>query len=143
MPPPSPHGWLRPSLVAMTGAGASWLVTLLVLGNNGLQYAVSGEFFRAFATPMAYLAAAGAAFLAALVAARVTGLSRQELPTVLAALLVLDLLLAVASTVLIGELEPPNIPIVFLVVSAWGLQFAGVALGSRLGGRTESDVLRR
>jgi hypothetical protein len=114
------------ALVALAGSGASWLTTILVLGNEGLQFAVSGDVIRVFAKPIATLSAAGAAFIASFVVAWIVRLSDGQIRNVVGYVFALDALMVAASIVLVGELELPSAPTIFLVLSAGGLQLLAV-----------------
>jgi hypothetical protein len=126
---------VRPVLLALVAAVASWAAIFVLLGNNGLQYAVSEEFTRVFANPPAMIASALVAFGVAFAMARVTVMTRRDLPTLVATLIAANAVLTVLATVLAGELELPHARTIFLVLSAGGLQILAVAVAGWFAGR--------
>lgn len=109
---------------AAAGAVASWLVLALVLGNAGLQQTLSLGPLVPEGALGAYLAAGVITVVAGYLAGDVRGV---------VALLVVDVLGAIAATIAVGELEPVNVPAILVVITAVGLQPVGFLVGTMVG----------
>lgn len=125
-------------VVAAAGATASSGTTVLLLGNPGLQRAVTGTLPELFGASAAFVAAGAVAFALTFVLARALRLAPRDVWAVALVLLALDVLATGAASLLVGELSVANpgpLGMVFLVLSALGLQFVAAAAGVWLGAR--------
>lgn len=121
----------RPWLVGASVAIGSWVILLLVLGNVGLQQAVSRG-------PLSTDRAVG--FLLIVLWSGLVGLAaatptRPAVGAGIAAMLLLDVAAALVGVLLVGELGPDDLARVFVVVSALGLQPLGFVVGALLKAR--------
>lgn len=117
------------------GAGlvclASWLGLLLGAGNVGLQRSVSVGPWTLVEHPGGLVLAAALAFLVALAVTWMAGPGRQNPLRLVAAVLIGDAIGAlVLAPAAVGELTVLNAPVVFVALTALGLQPLATVLGA-------------
>ena len=122
----------RAIVAATLTAVASWAVLLLVLGNVGLQQTISLGPLR----PDGVIVAYGAMGLVAAIGGWIgtSGATLRSGTPGIVALLVIDLVAAIAATFVIGELELVDVPAVLVVITGVGLQPVGFFVGSAVAG---------
>lgn len=119
----------------VVGAGlvclASWIGLFLGAGNVGLQRSVSVGPGTLIEHPVGLVLAAVLAFVVALALTWVTGPSRKNALRLVAAVLIGDALGSlVLAPVAVGELTVLNAPVVFVALTALGLQPLATFLGA-------------
>ena len=123
---------MRTAIAATAVCLLSWLGLLIGAGNVGLQRAVAIGPTTLLEVPLALALAAGSAVLVGALAGR-SGVSALPL---LGAVLVGDLIgAALLAPILVGELELVHSPVVFVAISALGLQPLGALFGARVARR--------
>lgn len=121
---------LRLPLLAAAIALPSWVAVIVLLGNVDLQRSVTGRLFLPLDRPIVLLAIGLIAFAFGFAGARMVRAARAELVALAACLAAVNLMGAVAATLVVDELELQNTPIVFVVLSAYGALFLGGLLGA-------------
>jgi hypothetical protein len=129
---------LRLPLLAAAIALPSWVAVIVLLGNVDLQRSVSVGLFLPLERPIVLLAVGLVAFAPGFVGGRMARVGLTDLVPLGAWLAVANLVAALAATVLVDELELPNTPIVFIVLSAYGALYVGGLVGAWLA--THADV---
>lgn len=110
---------------------ASWFGLALGAGNVGLQRSVSVGPGTLFEHPLGLVPAAGLAFLATMTVTWIAGSARQHALRLVTAVLIGDVIGAVVlAPVLVGELTVANAPVVFVALTALGLQPVATLLGT-------------
>ena len=123
---------MRTAIAATAACVLSWLGLLIGAGNVGLQRSVAVGPTTLLETPLALALAAGSAVLVGAVAGR-SGVLPIPL---LGAVLIGDLIgAALLAPVLVDELELVHAPVVFVAISALGLQPLGALIGARVARR--------
>jgi hypothetical protein len=118
---------MRTAVAAIAICLASWLALAIGAGNVGLQRSVAVSPLTLLEVPLALALATASAVLIGALAGR-NGVSPLPL---LGAVLVGDLIgAAVIAPLAVGELELVHAPVVFVAITALGLQPIATVLGS-------------